>query len=102
MEFALLDAHLLDDPTVGLADAAIVAVIIGVLQAVKTAFPQLPKRFLPLMAMGGGVGFQIAQTLSDNPEDIAYVTVVISGLIVGLAAAGAFSTVTGLIRNGTE
>ena len=68
------------------------------LQVVKGAIPQLPTRFLPLLAMVGGVGFQVAQAVSDNADDIMYVTVVMTGLIVGLAAAGAFSTVTGLIN----
>ena len=90
MEALLLEAHLLDAPTLGLADAAAVGVIVGVLQVLKTAIPALPARILPLLAMVAGVGFQFA-TVIDNGEPIMYVSTVIAGLIVGLAAVGAWS-----------
>ena len=88
----LLDAHLLDDPEIGLADAAAVAVIVAVVQAIKMALPVIPHRTLPLLAMLAGVGVQIVQ-VADNGQDVAWVSTIIAGLIVGIAASGTFNVI---------
>lgn len=94
----LLDAHLLDEPTIGLADAAAVGLIVGVIQVLRTAWTSLPARFIPLIALLSGVAWQVGIALT--LEEPMWASVVISGIVLGLASSGLYSGGKTLIEGG--
>lgn len=68
----------------GMAAAPAVTALVA---AIGAAFPQIPRRAYPLLAIAVGVGWQCAVASDAEPIWRA----ALSGVVVGLAASGLYS-----------
>ena len=77
----------MDGQSIAIAAGA-VSVIVAIIQMLKGAFPGLPSRFWPLIAVAAAV---VWVSLSAVYQDEFTAITVLVGVVTGLAAGGAYS-----------